>query len=56
MGRARWGSPSAGKEAEGMRGPRPDRFDELALAVCELVTAIALLARALAELIGTLNG
>jgi hypothetical protein len=45
-----------GTEVERMRGRKRDRFDELALAACELVTAIALLARALAELIGTLNG
>ena len=45
----------ARKEVERMKRRKPDRFDEKALAVCELITAIALLARALADLIGTLN-
>jgi len=39
-----------------MRRPKPDRFHEKALAVCATLTAIALLARALVELLGTLIG
>ena len=39
-----------------MRRRKPDRFHEEALAACGLLTALALLARALVELIRTLIG
>ena len=39
-----------------MRGRKPDRFHEKALAACALLTATALLARALVELARTLIG
>ena len=39
-----------------MRWRKPDRLHEEALAACALLTALALLARALVELIRTLIG
>ena len=39
-----------------MRWRKPDRFNEKALAACALLTAIALLARALVDLAKTLIG
>ena len=39
-----------------MRGRKPDRLHEKALAACALFTATALLARALVELVRTLIG
>ena len=39
-----------------MKRPRPDRFHEKALATCAMLTAFALLARALVELARTLWG
>jgi len=39
-----------------MRRRKPDRFHEEALAACAMLTALALLARALVELLRTLIG